>query len=418
MRFCLQDNRAGENFAPSIKRRQLWLKSIGSPFLIVDYIVYIYRVRKINPNPNCMKMKVLYSVLILSLVTLIGACDDEETPITGIQFEVDEQEVAESDGTLESFHPDVPVDGLDGNVGRIVPVTLSFDRALAGDVVIKIDISGTASPSSVGDDLSDYAILEESDNLTVDDDEITILSGTEEASFSIVIFEDLLFEYEEDGDFNADGVSYETVEIELEEIVSGPGKLGTELEHTLRILEDDVFAYLQWEPQDLADADNDVDMDFFISFENGFGISQRNGGTGPEIMIIPGGIGEGEVTMAYNYYSGSSNDLTYWAGFFSLAGTLDGEQYIDAPLEFEGTYTAENINPYDVTDISPKVAQTAVKDDINYDDFSGLNSFPDGGSRSKTVRPIQVSKAELLRSVNRRQLNIVSRANIIPPKKR
>jgi hypothetical protein len=363
-----------------------------------------------------MKLKLFYSVLALSLVTLISACDDEETPITGIQFEVDEQEVNESDGTLQSFHPEINVDGIDDNNGRVVPVTLSFDRALAGDVVIKFDISGSARSTATSTQLSDYSILEESDNLTVDGDEITILNGTEEASFSVVVYEDLSYEYDEDGDFNADDVPLETITIELESIVSGPGKLGTELEHTLKILEDDVIAYLAWDPQDMDDASNDVDMDLFVSFDNGFGFSSVQIGIAPESILIPAGIGTGEVSMAYNYYSGSSNDLLYEAGFYSLAGTLEGDQFIAEPLAFQGTYTAANINPYDVTEVDPKIAQTAEKDGINYANFSSLNSHPDGGSRSKLLRPFQLTKAQLSRMAQV-QTNVRSLTKSIERKK-
>lgn len=365
-----------------------------------------------------MKLKLFFSASALSLLVLISACKDDETPITGIEFESSEQEVSESDGTLQSFHPEITIDGVDDNTGRIVPVNLSFDRALAGDVVIKIEVSGTARSTGTSSSLSDYAILEESDNIEIDGDEITILNGTQEASFSVVVFEDLSYEYDEDGDFNADEVPYETVEIELESIVSGPGKLGAELNHTLKILEDDLFAYLAWEPQDMDEADFDVDMDFFVSFENGFGFSPQEGGIDPEIIVIPAGIGTGEVSMAYNYYSGSSNDLAYEVGFFGLAGTLEGELYIAEPLVFQGTYNETNKNQYDVTEVAPKVAQTAEKESINYENFSSLNSFPDGGSRTKVAGPSILSKAQLSKLAARPTANFRSLSKRIEPKKK
>ena len=327
-----------------------------------------------------MKRNLILGLLIVAGFPFLNSCKDDEPPIVGITFEAEEQTIFESDGTLESLHPDIEITGLDPGTGRIVKVRLVFEQALAGDVILKFDLDGTARENPQGDDLNDFQILEEGENLTVDDDEITILAGTAEAAFDIVIFEDWDFEIETD-DFTEDGRPYETIELSLESVVSGPAKLGVEpLEHTLKILEDDVVGFLGWEARDFPDnqAAAAVDMDLILFFEDYNWFLGTSQGTGFELFFIPAGSGVGEVGIAYTYYGGNSDDLYFESAFFTTGGELEGAQYPwldedEGGLVFSGEYTLANINEYNQQS-PPKVAQTATKEDIHYDNFSTFSA--------------------------------------------
>jgi hypothetical protein len=363
-----------------------------------------------------MKLRLICGAIVLASLVGLSSCDDDDSaaPVTGIEFEIEEQAITESDGELTSIHPLITIEGLEGNVGRVIPVRLSFDRPLAGDVTIKFSIQkSTASDQTTGSgddtEYSDFEIEEQGENLVVSGDEITIRSGTEEASFSVRVFEDFLLEYDERGDFTDDGVSFERVVIVLESVVSGPAELGVKTEHSLNILEDDIITYLEWFPQEanLQDESNDVNMDMFVIFENGFGAALEDPGSEPESLLIPGGIGTGAVQFSYNYTSGSSDDLLFNVGFLSLAGTLDGESYIDAPLIFSGRYDLSDRNQYNVTG-ALAVSQTAEKVGIDYQNFSAINSSAAGGSRFQTMNGLSISTAEI-----KKNLPVQTKAKIV-----
>src|SRR5688572_28916637 len=141
-----------------------------------------------------MKTKFLLVVLAIASLSFLGSCDEDEPKPADISFEFAENEVPESDGKLTSFHPELEDDGE----GREVEVRLLLNRAPARNVVVKFDIDGTARQEATSTEVNDFEILEEGEGITVDGDEITILKGTKEASFKILVFEDYSFEYEED----------------------------------------------------------------------------------------------------------------------------------------------------------------------------------------------------------------------------
>jgi hypothetical protein len=331
-------------------------------------------------NLNFMKRNFILGILAVGAICFLDSCKDDETPIAGITFELEEQEVTESDGTRESFHPEV---NPDEGVGRVVQVKLVFDRALAGDAVLKFDVDGTARAKATSSEANDFEILDEAEMVTIDDDEITILKGATEATFDIMIYEDLLFEFDEDA-LNDEGAPYETVVLQLLSVVSGPAKLGaTQLEHTMKILEDDAVAFLQWEAQDMEFAAAEVDMDI-IFWRNGAAAWTQGAGEGTDFegINVPAGLGEGNWGVSYTYYSGNSDDLDFFGILFNTAGTLNNAKYTyhpqdGEPLVFEGNYKQVNVNAYSETS-PPKIAQTMVKTGINYSSISNLTSFTQG----------------------------------------
>lgn len=328
----------------------------------------------------CMKRNLILGLLIVAGFPFLNSCKDDEVPVAGIQFELEEQEVTESDGTIESFHPDE----IDDGVGRIIEVKMLFDIALAGDVVLEFDIDGTARENASQSEVNDFEIVEESDGVTVSGDQITILKGVSEASFSVRIFEDYLFELDEDSPVNDDDIPYETIELTLESVVSGPGKLGTQLEHVVKILEDDAYVYLEWNPGDQAGTIGDVNMDLFIHIDGDLRAVSRlpNDQVPYEIMLIPGGFEPGTYGMSYVYKSGTSNDVDFFSEIVNYGGTISttgGQSGV--VLTSQATYTLENINAYDDENpVADAIEQSFVKDGLEFVDATDI-TVPSSGSR-------------------------------------
>jgi hypothetical protein len=338
----------------------------------------------------------LATVVVLSVALL--SCKDDEPTISGISFELEEQEVTESDGTFASFHPELTDEGR----GRVIEVKLVFDHALANNAVIRFDIDGTARKVANNQELNDFEILEEGEMVTVDDDEITILKGATEAKLEILIFEDVAFEYQKDTPF-------ETIILTLEAVLSGPAKLGTQLKHTLKIVEDDAVGILQWQAQDMTPADAKVDMDLIFWLNDGVVWYAANEGTGFEGTNIPAGLGEGDFGISYTYYSGESDNLNFTGVLFNTGGTLNGQKYtyqVNNPLSFGGNYKKVNLNPWTEEGASaPKIAQTMVKTGINYSNISGISPFPEGGSRANNPAPVKLDQAMLAKIASQSKLN-------------
>lgn len=333
-------------------------------------------------------------ILAVASLSFLSSCkDDEETPIAGIQFEIDEQEVTESDGTPQSFHPDE----LQNGQGRIVTAKLIFDIPLAGDVVLKFDIDGSARAISTQSDVNDYEIVEEGENITIDGDQITIAKGATEAFFSVRIFEDFNPEIGQEFDTNEDEIPYENIVISLESVVSGPGKIGENDEHEIKILEDDAYVFLIWQADDSGNA-GDVDMDLFI-YINGTlrAISDyTNDQFTSEIIAIPGGFQNGTYGMSYVYKSGTSDNVDFMVEIANFGGTLtstNGETGV--VFTVTKTYGLANINNYNPESPTAFIAQTMVKNGLNYTDLTDV-SVQETGSRS-------ADKSILLRNLDLRK---------------
>ncbi|HEY0654941.1 MAG TPA: hypothetical protein VGD65_17505 [Chryseosolibacter sp.] len=337
-----------------------------------------------------MKIKFLLGVLAIGAVTALNSCKDDEVPVAGINFELAEQEVQESDGTVASFHPDEADDG----VGRVIKAKLVFDIPLAGDVTLKFDVDGTARQTASADDNIDFEIDAEGDNLTVDGTNVTILKGSTEASFNVRVYEDFVMELTEDSEFNEDDIPYETVELQLESIVSGPGKLGEAIEHVVKILEDDAYVYLAWGVNNTDDP-GDVNMDLLIYINGNFagGSAYSTTASPYEIVTIPGGYPTRTFGLSYVYKAGTANDVDFLAEIFNFGGTLTTSGGTSNPLlQFNGSYTLQNINNYNSTTPSSNITQTMVKNGLNYTGVTAL-TIPATGSREGA----KVSRESILR---------------------
>lgn len=328
---------------------------------------------------NHMKIKFLLGVFAIGAVTALNSCKDDEVPVAGINFEQAEQEVTESDGTITSFHPEEANDG----VGRIIKAKLVFDIPLAGDVVLKFDIDGNARQTSTTDELNDFIIEAEGDGLTVDGSNVTIAKGSTEASFNVRIYEDFVMEWDPDLELNENDIPFETVELKLESIVSGPGKLGEAVEHVVKILEDDAYVFLQWGANNTENPGT-ANMDLLIYINNQFaGGSAFSTATAPyELLTIPAAYPTRTFGLSYVYKSGTENDVDFVAELGNYGGTFTtAGGSSNAVLQFQGSYTLANINNYSNTAPTSKITQSITKDGFNYTNVTAL-TIPESGSRS------------------------------------
>jgi hypothetical protein len=381
---------------PSAKRRLSEIVYMGIPWVSL----------KININKH-MKIKFLLGVLAIGAVTALNSCKDDEVPVAGVNFEAEEQEVTESDGTIASFHPDEDEDG----VGRIIPVKLVFDIPLAGDAVFTIDIDGSArqtSSTSTGE-LNDFTLEAEGEMLAVDGNKITVLKGATEAVLNVRIFEDFSFELEEDSELNEDGIPYETIEITLDAVTSGPAKLGDALTHTVKILEDDSYIYLDWTVDNTTTPGN-ANMDLLVYINNNYaGRSASSDANNPyELIVIPGAFPSTTYGLGYVYKSGASNDVDFRVEIANYGGMLTKASggTAAAVFQFSGAYDQTNLNDYPTPSATAipntNKTQTMVKNALDYTGVTEL-SIPETGSREVN----KVSHEQILRRLKAGKLVVL-----------
>jgi hypothetical protein len=307
-----------------------------------------------------MKTNFFLAIVLVAVFPFMSACDEDEPSPATISFDVAEDEVAESNGNVESFHM------LYGGEGVNYQLKLNLNRPLPATAVVNLSLTGTATRTN------DYII----DNTT-----IAIEKGAQEVIIPITIFEDITFEFEEDGD---DVLLYEDIVVTLVEVVSGPLKIDEENDvFTLRITEDDFVVLLYWDPQDVTGTGpGDVNMDLFVWIEDQFYDASAGEGTDPEGLSIPGGYYEGTYGFSYTYRSGTSNDLDFFSYMFGFVNN-DFYAYPVEALESQGTYTQQNLNDYtSLSDLA--IVQTAVKDGPAFKNVSAINE-PASGSRTSTT---------------------------------
>ncbi|HEY3402465.1 MAG TPA: hypothetical protein VGK59_03700 [Ohtaekwangia sp.] len=309
---------------------------------------------------------------------LLISCSDDENPVTQIRFEVSQQKVKESDGTLESFHPGL----IQGATGRIIPIVLTLSEPAPDDISIDVLISGTALRETNVNNLSDYT-FEAGAGVGINGSMLTIMKGTTEAVLKLRLWEDFNWEYDEDH-LDENDIPYETVSITLQE-VHGPGKINTsvaaEVTHTLRIMEDDNLVLLEWDDTGLAPGA--VNMDIFV-YIDGFlsGVADEpNTSNNFETITIPGGFPDMHLGMGYVYRKGVASPLDFHVMFYNLGGTLtDFDGIARNQLDFYATYYQANINNYNSSNPTSQVEQTLDKLGFDLYNFSHL-FIPDTGSR-------------------------------------
>lgn len=313
-----------------------------------------------------MKMRFIVGILAVSCLSLwLSSCKDDPVPISGVTFEIEEEFVKESDGTIQSIHPLL----ISGGTGRTITVKILLDKPLAETAVIAYSIGGTAKKNSTTNPIGDFEIVGNNEN-------ITVLKDATEASITIKLYEDYSFEAEEDDD---EGF-YETIELKLESVISGTAIIGEQDTYVLTIYEDDTVIFLDWDSGD--GTTGDVDMDILVALNGEFRWGSTSAGTEAEGLALPAGFPDGTYGMAYTYYSGTSDDLEFYVDIINLGGTLNST---GTALSYTKKYTLANINTYDNPSHpdykgDPKIVQNMTKNGFNYSNVSNV-TVPSSGSR-------------------------------------
>lgn len=315
-----------------------------------------------------MKIKYLLVAWMAGL-SFLTSCNKEEKPQpAGIGFEVDYQEVEESDGTFESFHPALT---QGQTTGREIEIKLTLNKALAETAVIAFTIEGTATVNSAAKPVGDFEIGERN---------VIIEKGSTGASISIQLFEDATYEFEE---YNDNGLPYENIKLTLTSVVSGPATIVEEKKSfQLDILEDDALVFLVWDPQDDQGVGaGNVEMDLFLWLDNEIFDSSIDG-VDQELVIIFGGYPDGTYGFSYTYYEGTSDNLRFNSVMF---GNINNQQYPypESPLVSSGTYKLVNKNVYDRSASTPPdvaIVQSVVKTGTKFTNLSSI-TVPASGSR-------------------------------------
>jgi hypothetical protein len=326
-----------------------------------------------------MKIRAIWGLLLSAAIPfLFLACDkDDEPKPAGIGFENSVEEITESDGTITSFHPLIweSYSGETGATGKEYEVKLVLDKPVSATAVISYSVAGTAtknSASSIGD-------------FDVEGTTVTIEEGQSEAVIPLTIFEDMDFELSDDDSL------FETVEITLNSVVSGPVVLGEQTVYKLKINEDDAVWILQW-GTDGTDSPGDVDMDILFTYDGQI-VWGAASDEEFEAVNVPAGFPNGTYGLSYTYYEGTSDDVDFVVGLFNTSGSLNGVKYTypdDDPLLYSGHYTLSNINAWSESS-PPLVVQNVTKSGINYTDITDITE-PASGSRGSVSPAFKLNR--------------------------
>lgn len=326
------------------------------------------------------------SLMVIVGLSVMSSCKDDgaKPKNAGISFAVAEEEVTESDGTLDSFHPLL----LNGATGREVKVKLTLDKELSEKAIISYTVGGTAKKNTASV-IGDYEIKDDPGFITID-------PGVTEAYIRFTVFEDGSFEALDD--LLPLDSAYETITLTLNSVVSGPAELGEQVDYTMKIMEDDLLTILSWDPGEGKKADMDLILFVedppatgdFVDIDSSADTVSID--PGPEILVLPGGFGNGLFGFSYTYYNGNSDSVNFAVDFYSTYGTMKGSF---KELTYEGQpLKLANINKYDTEEgIVPIVVQTLEKDEFDYPNITEITR-PESGSRIKsfTTRNIESIK--------------------------
>jgi hypothetical protein len=296
------------------------------------------------------KSGISWSVLGLCLLFLNG-CGEDELPKSTLEFDQDQHDegalsVYESNGGVTSFHPLL----YDGASGVQYEIEVNLNRPVAETTVIRFSTTGTATRSTATE-IGDYDILSDGNLLVIE-------KGESSASIIVEVYEDYGFEIDSETEL------YEVFTIELEEVLSGTGKLGEFTTFDIFIYEDDPVIFLSWDPQDDPGEDaGDVDMDLIVWMDGEQLTASDASGTSFEAISLPAGFPNAEYGFSYTYYDGSSNDLDFYVDILNLGGNLNGSP---DQKSYTKTYTLNNINEYTTSGIDPLIVQTMNKSGFNY----------------------------------------------------
>lgn len=324
-------------------------------------------------------------LIVLNIYADAAFEDDETIEIAILDTNTDQIELTTEDEVVITLTNDdeqltanftattATVNEVDGTQG-LYEVAVQLDKTATSDVTIEYTLAGTAFDSTFasGEGIPasyyDYYINGETGKVVVP-------AGQSTANIEIQLYSD--FRYEND----------ETIEITL--TGSTAAQIGTNNKMTITLKQQDgkVIA-LVWD-----EAHTNVDMDMFLWI--GEDLTTLDGVIATaivpsttvrqEIIFIPkaftDGITEAAFGLSYVYYSGTANPMNFEAHFVDFAaGALEAEATRDI---YAASYTLDNINAWDETEIDPAIVQTFRIVNGEYVDITDI-TVPASGSRVKT----------------------------------
>ncbi|MEP2669954.1 MAG: hypothetical protein ABJH04_13205 [Cyclobacteriaceae bacterium] len=297
-------------------------------------------------------MKKFLTPLLFILITVqFISCKDEEVPPPATLTFASEFTVAkENEGT--------------------VLITLNLDKAAYRDVVVDFTIKGSAQLDA------DYQTTAMA----------TIVEGSTSGELTIMLIDDTEFEFDQDL-IDLAGILGETLEISLARITGNalPSENEDEISHLLIIQEDEeveksLTIDLSWDSGDGTPGDVDMDLAiFFIDPEDGplLLAASVSIGTDFEKITITTPAPDGLYGLAFRYYEGQSDNVTFTSKFVAEKGTLPGGVVETARV---GVYTQANLNGAENNPV--QIVQTFEKNGSAYTAISDI-SIPTSGSRRK-----------------------------------
>lgn len=294
--------------------------------------------------------QLLISAILVVLITIFSSCGDDEKEVAKVSFDTISQSVGEDEGEI------------------FIPYQVQ-NGPIADNATLSFDFSGTT---------------------TLDED--FELSGWDDDGVYLTLFNDNTVE------------SDETIIVTIE---SGEKvDIGQPDTHTVTI-EDNDFADLEieltWDAGSGTPGDVDMDLILFKYDPVGdvFDFVEASDAVGTVFESLTLSSNETEATygLSYQYYSGSSDNLTFTATFTTTDGTLEGTE---DELSFSETYTLDNVNPT----LNVFIEQTFDQDGSDFNNFSTID-VPAVGSRVKSFKipSIKQDKKSVTRSITLKKIS-------------
>ncbi len=270
----------------------------------------------------------LLSVMVLAVfISAFSSCGEDEKKTAEVSFDISAQTVDEDE--VEIF---IPYELKNGPTDDDATISFSF--------------SGTAT-----------------------EDEDYVFTGWDDDGVVIELIDDNTVE------------SNETIIVTM---TSGDNvDIGQADTHTV-MMQDNDFADLEieltWDAG--SGTPGDVDMDLILFEDTGVGFdfigASDAGGTVFESITLSSSESEASYGVSFQYYSGSSDNLTFTVTYTTTEGTLEGTE---DELSFSETYTLDNVNPT----ASVYIEQTFDQEGSDFNNFSAID-VPDEGSRVKSFK--------------------------------
>ncbi|MEQ8363157.1 MAG: hypothetical protein RH948_09835 [Cyclobacteriaceae bacterium] len=297
--------------------------------------------------------KLLILFTLLAILLQFTSCKEEEVPPPAtLTFASKVTIVSENEG--------------------LALITLNLDKPAYRDIVIDFTLTGSAQIDT------DYETTASA----------TILEGTTAGDLSITLIDDTEFEFDQSL-IDLAGILGETLEISLARITGNalPSEIEDEISHLLVIRENDeveksLSIDLSWDSGDGTPGDVDMDLIiFFIDPEDGpiFLTASTSIGTDFEKITITTPAPDGLYGLAFRYYEGISDNVTFTSKFTLEKGTLPGGA---TETIRTGVYTQANLNGEENNPV--QIVQSFEKNGSDYTAISDI-TIPTSGSRGKNI---------------------------------